>query len=485
MKTFFRTRYLTGLVIACTLSAAGAAAQTYRFTREEWKDPDIYSAGTAPLRTEFFSFDTRERAEKNNPADSPFYLPLDIRTDNAVRSGKPGHSSVTVDIPYMWLDREVFLHARLDAEAYYVKINDRTIGYVRDNATPAEFNISPWIVDGENTITFEFLASDEIGATGFQNAGIEENVFIYSQPKLRIEDYSVTTRIDSSGTHCILRTELALANSYNSRESFRVGYDIYRPDGKLIHYDLKDVTLPGNSRDTVVFEQPIYDKVMGNLWSAESPKLYDMILNINYDQRWIEYLPVKVGFGETAFRDGKVYRNGKPVDIKAVSYVKADKALTPAHLKALKKAGYNTIWPVVPQPIWFYDMCEAAGMYVIESANIYSPEDRATTDRNVGGTLRNDPAWLGSFMGRAKAMHTRVKDRPGIIGWSIGGETGNGYNMYKVYQWVKSQDSTRPVIFNYAEGEWNNDMSVPVEEGEPILRKLGQKVPGDSSGTDL
>lgn len=485
MKTSFKTQYFTGLVMACVLSSSVAAAQTYRFTREEWKDPNIYSAGTAPLRTEFFSFDTRERAEKNNPSESPYYMPLDIHTDNAVKSGKAGQSSVTVEIPYMWLDREVFLHSQLDAEAYYVKINGRTIGYVRDNVTPAEFNISPWIVDGTNTITFEFLASDDIGRTGFLSAGIEDNVFIYSQPKIRIEDYSVTTRIDSSGTHCILRAEIALANDYNSREDFRVGYDIYRPDGELIHYDIKEMTLMGNSRDTVVFEQPIYKHVMDNLWSAESPKLYDMTLNINYNKRWIEYLPIKVGFGQTEFKDGKVYRNSKPVEIKAVSYLKADKNLTPAHLKALKGAGYNTIWSVVPQPIWFYDMCEAAGMYVIENANIYSPADHATTDRTVGGTLRNNPAWLGSFMGRAQAMYARIKDRPGIIGWSIGGATGNGYNMYKVYQWMKSQDSTRPVIFNYAEGEWNNDMSVSVEDGERILRELGQEVPNSSFDTDL
>ncbi len=476
MKNTLKVRYIKGIIAACALlAAAGASAQPYKFTGEEWKDPNIYSIGTAPLRTEFISFDTRDHAEKEKRESSPYYMPLDLKTNNTTGPEYSGKSTVTVDIPYMWLDRDVFLHVGLDAEAYYVIVNGSTIGYLRDNSTPAEFNISPWITDGRNTITIEYSGRNDAGKMGYRSPHAENNVYIYSQPKTRIENYTVTTRIDSTKTHCILRAEIALSNSYNSRETFRVGYDIYMPNGgKMVFYDLRDVTLEGNSRDTVVFEQRIYNNVMGNLWSAETPNIYDMTLNISYDKRWIEYVPVNVGFGETTFRDGVVYRNGKPLAIKAVSYAKAYKDLTPGHLKALKKAGYNTIMTDIPQPVWFYDMCDAAGMYVIESANIYSWDG---ADRRVGRNKRNDPAWLGLFMGRAQAMYARVKDRPCIIGWSIGGEEGNGYNMYKVYQWMKAQGDQRPVIFNYAEGEWNSDLSVSAENGEAVLEKLGQKVP--------
>lgn len=452
-------------------AATGLAAQTQRFTGEEWKDPNIYSLGTAPLRTEFVSFDTRDQSDKGTPENSPFYMPLDFDLNGS------NSATVRVEIPYMWLDREVFLHTGLDTDAYYVKVNDRTIGYVRDNATPAEFNISRWIADGENTITIEY-ADGDVKKMGYEGQAADRDVYIYSQPKIRIEDYNIKASIDSSRTHCILRVEIALANSFNSNESFRVGYDIYRPDGELIHYDLRDVTLRGNSRDTVVFEQPIYNKVMDNLWSGESPKLYDLTLNVSYDKRWIEYIPVKVGFGETVFADGAMTRNGKPVELKVASYAKANKEFTPGHLKALKKAGYNAVSTAVPQPRWFYDMCAEAGMYVIDGANIYSADDASFSDnREVGGNNRNDPAWLGTFLGRAQAMHARAKNYPAIIAWSIGGETGNGYNMYKVYQLMKAHDRVRPVVFNYAAGEWNSDLQIAADDVEAILKESEQKAP--------
>lgn len=465
------------ILAICGMSAAiAASAQTHSFTWEEWQDPGVYSIGTAPLRTEFISFATREQAEKGKSEVSPFYMPLDIRF------GMTNSASVNIDIPYMWLDREVFLHVE-GIEAYYVKINDRTIGYASDDITPAEFNISRWIVDGPNTITFERRQLPDERQIGYDGFEPDMNVYVYSQPKLRIENYTVTTRIDSSGTRCFLRTEVALANSYNSRESFRLGYDLYMPNGgKLIHYDLREVTLEGNGRDTVVFDQPIYDNVMGNLWSAETPKLYNMMLHINYDKRWIEYLPIEVGFGETTFAGGVLSRNGKPVSVKAVSYGKPDKALTPTHLKTFKNAGYNTLYLTAPCPIWFYDMCEAAGMYVIERANVYSSD--AAGNREVGGAPSNDPAWLGAYMGRTAAMFERVKTRPCIIGWSLGGNVGNGYNMYKTYQWMKAQGPSVPVIFDDAQGEWNTDgMDIQVADGVTVLEQAAQQAPASRKTT--
>lgn len=456
------------LTLCAAALASGLSAQTYRFTGEEWQDPSVGSAGTAPLRAEFISFDTRENCEKGKPENNPFLLTLD-------KNLATGSSGVSFNIPYAWLDRDVFLHAS-GFGPYYAKINGRTIGYAEDMHAPAEFNISPWLTDGKNTLVLD-LKSDATGK-GLESPSAkipDPELYIYSQPKLRIEDFTIKAGFDSTGKYCILDVAVAVSNSYNFKETFRLGYDLYTPDGKkLIYYDMKDVTLQGGSIDTVRFEEPIYINLQKDLWSAENPVLYRFMLNINYDKRWIEYVPAKIGFGETTLKDGIIHRNGKPLDIKAVTYNATDKTAAAKDLRALKKAGYNTIWPDYPQPIWFYDLCEEIGLYIIEQANINSTYK--TDDRTVGGAYSNAPQWLGTFMDRTMSAYTRVASRPSIIAWSLGGKVGNGYNMYKTYQWLKSQGDTRPVIFNDAQGEWNSDMKpIAAADAQEVLAQTAAR----------
>ena len=430
-----------------------AQAQAVSFSHEEWKDPGIVTLGQAPARTEFISFDIRENAEKGERSDSPYYLPLELE----FQAGLIPMAETTVEIPYMWLDRDVFLHVG-GIDPYYIRINGRTVGYSEDSRTPVEYNISRWITDGANTLTFELRPE----ATGkeLENPAFPSpvpDVYIYSQPKIRIDDFRVSAGFDSTRSYCILEAEVILSNSYNAPETCRIGYDLYTPDGgTLIYYDMREITIAGNSTDTVIFEQPLYGKDTKSFWSAENPSLYRFMLNINYDKRWIEYIPFSLALGDTEFAEGTIYRNGKPIEVKAIKYNATDEKSASSDLKTIKKAGYNTICPDYPQPIWFYDLCESTGLYVIEQANINSTF--RTDDREVGGAYSNSPQWLGSFLDRTSSMYGRTVNRPCIIGWSLGGEVGNGYNMYKTYLWLKDKNDVRPVIFNDAQGEWNSDM---------------------------
>ena len=102
-------------------------------------------------------------------------------------------------------------------------------------------------------------------------------------------------------------------------------------------------------------------------------------------------------------------------------------------------------------------MCDKAGMFVIERMNLNSPTNSSI--RTVGGTPANDPALLEEYMTRVKSMYYRSRNHSCIIAYSLGGEnSGNGYNMYKVYEWIKSVEKERPVFYEGAEGEWNTDL---------------------------
>ena len=142
--------------------------------------------------------------------------------------------------------------------------------------------------------------------------------------------------------------------------------------------------------------------------------------------------------------------------VKAGYNAAADRKTTLAELKALKAKGNNTICPDYPQPGWFYDLCDELGLYVIDCANINAPEKR--DDRKVGGTPSNDPSLADEYLERVKAMYYRSRNHSCVIAFALGGESGNGYNMYKAYEWLKSVEKSRPVICADADGEWNSDL---------------------------
>lgn len=432
-----------------------------------WNNPSMGSIGVAPLRTEFISYDIREEAEKGIREVSPFFLPL-----NMFSTQRDGIEQLRtrVEIPYIWLDRELFLHVE-GIQAFYVGVNDKRVGYAQDSRLPHEFNITQAITNGLNTISLDIMkegVGEQIETAITTAPKSTPTVFLYSQPKLRIEDFTFSTVADSSERHYQLKLNVALANSYNSPEKITFGYDIYSPQGKLLHYDMREVKLKGQGRDTIRFKETIYGAYQ-NLWSTQTPAQYKMMLYIKREGRMTEYIPLMAGFGSIKIEDSIIYRNGKPLSLNIASYNGA--ATSPevtSELNKLKAHGVNTVILDYPQPWWFYDVCDKVGMNVIDQVNINTNFD--TDNTNIGGALSNNPKWLEAFMYRLQNTYMRNRNHSSIIGISLGSKVGNGYNMYKCYQWLKDSQTPRAVIFSDAKGQWNNDISLPeIMDGKQLI----------------
>ena len=142
------------------------------------------------------------------------------------------------------------------------------------------------------------------------------------------------------------------------------------------------------------------------------------------------------------------------LDITIVTTAKTDDE--GRELLRLKGQGYNTVCPDCPQPAWFYALCDETGLYVIDRAAISAPERRG--DRTVGGTPSNDPRLADEYLERVKAMYYRSRNFTCVVAFALGAPSGNGYNMYKAYEWLKSVEKSRPVIYEDADGEWNSDL---------------------------
>ena len=270
---------------------------------------------------------------------------------------------------------------------------------------------------------------------------------------LNIANISTTT----NGKSLALELDIIVRNDFNFEEPVQVGYDIYSPDNKLVDYAVREFSVAGRSVDTLKIRTSLGEESRF-LWAAKSPNLYRLTLYTKRDGKPREYIAFRLGAGSSSLADGKILRNGKPVTIKSVQYnARTTYAEALAEIKALRAKGFNTLLPDNPQPEWFYDICDGLGMYVIERANINPVEQ--SQNRKIGGTPSNNPELLGEYLARIKAMYYRTRNHSCIIAYALGGDqAGNGYNMYKAYQWLKGVEKKRAVICTSADGEWNTDI---------------------------
>ena len=406
------------------------------------------------LRSEVMSYTIRRTATAGDRNAEWNYLPL---SDFSVRHTPAGEIySTDVEFPEFWADRIVILHTEGGRNSHTVTFNGQTEGSSRDSGIPSEIELRNGTPRSTNYIEIGIPAD-----TREPESAIDDDrqplsdCFLYSQPRTRIWDYEVSATTEGDDGRLVV--DVIVENDYSTPETFGVCFDIFSPDGKVEEYGIREITAAPKSRDTVRLTATIYGAGKRR-WSARNPQTYTLTLFIRHGGRILEYVPVNIGFGSTEYRDGNIYRNGEPVEIRYAEYASTTPEALRKDIKRLKQEGFNTLWPQRPQPYWFYDICDRMGMYVVDQANINT--DYRTDDPRIGGALSNDPAWLGEYLARIEGMYMRTRNHPCIIAWSTGGDSGNGYNMYKAYMWLKKKDPDRAVLYRAADGQWNNDIKL-------------------------
>ena len=410
------------------------------------------------FRSEFITYDKRENAAADNREGISRYMNF---TPELLASGAGEERFLqSVGMDSSLNDYNVFLHLENVGGAYTLLVNNQIAAEVEDPFTPADFKISHLLHQGDNEIVVVVRSS----RTPQLQQGVElpskkqfAGCYIFAQRRLAVRDYVVELRPDSTRNFARLDLRVVAANDFNYTETIQIGYDIYDPKGKLLEYSVNELEIDGRSMDTLRFRPFIYH-AYDYKWGDGKAPLYKMMIYLKRNGMLWEYIPFKVGFGRTEMIDGKICRFDKPLNIKKKEHFNAlaDAKTTSAALAQLKKEGYNTVCPDFPQPKWYYEACDKAGVYVIDRANINTASG---DDRKVGGTPSNDPALADEYLERVKAMYYRSRNFSCVIGFALGGkDSGNGYNMYKAYQWLKSVEPLRPIIYEGADGEWNTDI---------------------------
>ncbi len=349
------------------------------------------------------------------------------------------------------------LHLENVGQAYSVWVNGSRVAFTADGFTPAEYDLTPYVRQGENRFRIGLHRSDreqiEEGFT-LKRARFSE-CYLFNQQKRSIADFRIALVPDSLRRFGVLQLEIIARNGFNYDEKVNVAYDIYSPEGKLLDFSDRPVVIPGRSQDTLRFSPYIYH-TNERKWGDGRAPLYKVMLFTKRDGKMWEYMPLEIGFNDMQYRDGQWYRFGEPCTLKSVPCdADADRDKTKAAMTALLKAGCNTLRPSRPQPHWYYELADELGLYVIDRAAIDAPAKRM--DRRTGGTPANDPQLAGEFIDRVRNMYYRSRNHTCVIGFSLGNPSGNGYAMYKAYEWLKSVEQERPVFYEDADGEWNSD----------------------------
>lgn len=327
-------------------------------------------------------------------------------------------------VPAGWAGRDVILRFDGVYSAYYVWVNGQRVGYAEDSKLPSEFDITPYLTDGENLLAVEvyrwcdgsYLEDQDM----FRFSGIFRDVTLWSKPKDGIWDFAVRTEI---------------AADYASATLNVAGCDL--ADAELFDAE-------GNLVGTFTCGLAPLKVSNVRLWSAEDPYLYTLVIRKGDDIR-----AKKIGFKEQKIVGHTFLVNGRPIKFKGVNRheTNPDNGRTVSlddmmkDITLFKRYNINTVRTShYPDHHLWYDLCDRYGIYVVAEANIEGHEPGY--EKNG---LGSHPEWYPTIVERNARHAVFYRNNASVTMWSLGNETGHGDGFRQASAAVKRIDPTRPV----------------------------------------
>ena len=364
----------------------------------------------------------------------------------------------TFTIPKSWKNDRVYVRLGGVSSAYYIWINGKQIGYAQDSFLPSEFDITEYILKGENTISLQvFRWSDGSyleDQDGWRLSGIMRDVQLLHAPQSRVRDFFVTANLDDKYEDATLNVEVDLDGAL--KEGMQV----------LVKLSEGDQTIASITRK-VEIGQNTYNlsKLVKNpkKWTSETPNLYDVTINLcDKKGKALDSVKGRTGFRKIEIRDRVFLLNGQPVKMKGVNRVEHDpftgKYVTRERVLQevlkMKRNNINTVRTShMPAVEHLYEFCDEYGIMVVDEANVEA-HGMGYNDQS----LAHRPEWKAAHVARLVNMIKRDKNHLCVLMWSLGNETDNGVNMEAMYKASKELDPTRPVHYHFANAPISNDV---------------------------
>ncbi|MDK2808670.1 MAG: beta-galactosidase [Clostridiales bacterium] len=354
--------------------------------------------------------------------------------------------------PEIMKKKRTYLSFQGVESAFALWCNGRYVGYSTDTFTPSEFELTDFLIEGENKLALQVFkwscASWLEDQDFFRFSGIYRDVYLYSIPDTHVADLKVDPILKETLDEGRLRVSFSFSQ-INPKDQIRLTLE---DRGNILHSML---SAPKEKMEVeFLLKQP-------RLWSAEEPNLYELWIEVvGENQQVKEVIPQRVGFRRFELKDGLMCINGKRLVIKGVNrhefHQRYGRSIKKEDIKTdiitMKQNNINAVRTShYPNQTYFYELCDQYGLYVMDETNL---ETHGTWQYVEFGLQKmeqvlpgDDEKWRGMVLDRANSMYQRDKNHPSILFWSCGNESFGGSNIYEMSKLFKRLDSSRLVHY--------------------------------------
>lgn len=386
----------------------------------------------------------------------------------------------TFTVPESWNGREVYVNFDGVDSFFYLYINGHYVGFSKNSRNTASFDITPYLVKGENVIAAEVYRSSDASFLESQDMfrlpGIIRTVALTSTPKVQVRDVRAIPDLDATYTNGLLNIATDIRNlDKKTAKNYTLTYSLYAnrlysDENTPVMNAMKSVpveTLLKGASTTVTTSLQAGEV---KKWSAEAPYRYTLVGELKNEKgKTVETFSTIVGFRKVEIKDTPAaqdefglagryfYINGKTVKLKGVNRHETNPerghAITRQQMEQevmlMKRANINHVRNshYSDDPYWYY-LCNKYGIYLEDEANLESHEYYYGK-----ASLSHPVEWKAAHVARnAEMVHANINN-PSIVIWSLGNEAGPGKNFNAAYDAIKKIDRSRPVQY-----ERNNDI---------------------------
>ena len=400
-------------------------------------------------------------------------------------------------------------------------LNGSYVGYSEDSFTPSEFDLTPYVKEGENKLAlkvFKWTSSSWCEDQDFYRfSGIFRSVYLYTMPKVHVYDLKVQPVVAESLESADLVLDMEICGKAETVEksaddakmqnvSAKITLTGSRDDskegaaGSVSENTIFSETIsfqPNNTSDTirftdtgaatVHFEQEVNHP---NLWSAEHPELYTLTVELlDESGDCVEYISQNIGFRRFEMKDGIMTLNGKRIVFKGVNRhefsSKTGRAVSKEEVLqdiiTMKQNNINAIRTChYPDASGIYELCDRYGLYMIAENNL---ESHGSWDAASHGLVPKDTIvpgdnmdWEPMMLDRVNSCYQRDKNHPAILIWSVGNESYGGKVIFDMSEKFRALDPYRLVhyegIFNDRRYEGTSDMESQMYTSVENIKKF-------------
>lgn len=443
-----------------------------------WKFAYAKNQSLAPCGFEAADYDCKGWDEIRVPAhiqmegyDVPIYTNTTYpwEADESIKPGEvpeifnPVASYVKYfTIPENMKNKRVCISFQGVESGFALWLNGHYVGYSEDTFDPSDFELSDYIVEGENKLAvrvWKWTSSSWCEDQDFYRfSGIFRDVFLYAVPCAHVKDLSVVPTLNDTFDEGTLSVSIkADGDGIASVKLYELGdlsvekYDRAKLLLEEFDIELRDKELCEGSCNV---KNPL-------LWSAEKPNLYEVKIIVKDSHgNETEFISQLAGFRRFEMVDGLMKLNGKRIVFKGVNrhefssitgrVPNRDEVIK--DIVTMKKNNINAIRTShYPDDSMLYELCDIYGIYMIAENNL---ESHGTWEAYNKGYVdldfvvpKDKPQWREMMLDRANSCYQRDKNHPAILIWSCGNESFGGKTIYEMSQLFRQLDKHRLVHY--------------------------------------